>query len=151
MVRIYNVINCYVMVCVVHILYCSLTCVCMRALRASYNIRRIINVHNDHHYFLRIGWYTSNLLPCVLLTAANSVRIVEVSRTCIQPQRSDGCFDTTWNGISVYACACNTDYCNAANPTRSSLGGVLLRLLLATAVWLIQATIRVWPQRGVYL
>ena len=72
------------------------------------------------------------------LTSANSVRLVEVSRTCIQPQRDDGCFDTTWNGISVYACACNTDYCNTANPTISPPWGVLAQFLLAVTVWLIQ-------------
>ncbi|KAK7097924.1 hypothetical protein V1264_004828 [Littorina saxatilis] len=67
---------------------------------------------------------------------SDSVRIVEVTRTCFE-QRDDGCYDTTYNSISVEACACNTDYCNASPPASSAAKGALLRLVVSAAVCLI--------------
>ncbi|KAL8584528.1 hypothetical protein ACOMHN_016848 [Nucella lapillus] len=67
---------------------------------------------------------------------SDSVRIVEVTRTCIA-QREEGCYSDRWNGLSVEACACNTDFCNSAPTTPPLLGGLLMQVFLAGAVgWL---------------
>lgn len=47
----------------------------------------------------------------IIFFPANKVRIVEVTRMCIE-LRGDGEYSTVWNGISVSANACNSDYCN---------------------------------------
>lgn len=38
---------------------------------------------------------------------------VEITRGCVS-QTDEGCQDTTYDGISVEACTCNSDYCNLA-------------------------------------
>uniref|UniRef100_K1PN44 Casein kinase II subunit beta n=1 Tax=Magallana gigas TaxID=29159 RepID=K1PN44_MAGGI len=43
----------------------------------------------------------------------SGVRTVEITRGC-DPQTKDGCWDGSYNGISVYICACNSDYCNSS-------------------------------------
>ncbi|KAK3099921.1 hypothetical protein FSP39_011807 [Pinctada imbricata] len=42
------------------------------------------------------------------------VDVVEVTRGCVE-QTGDKCFDSSFNGISVYSCTCNTNYCNSAS------------------------------------
>lgn len=60
---------------------------------------------------------------------SNQVRVVEVTRTCVAQQR-DGCSNVNWNGITVEACACNTDYCNAVGRTHSAPLHLMAQLLL---------------------
>lgn len=38
---------------------------------------------------------------------------IEITRACVI-QTSERCTDTTYDGISVTACTCNSDYCNQA-------------------------------------
>lgn len=59
----------------------------------------------------------------------SGVRTVEINRGC-DPQTKDGCWDGSYNGISVYICACNSDYCNGfQRPLVSVMLLILLTLL----------------------
>ncbi|KAK7498707.1 hypothetical protein BaRGS_00010084 [Batillaria attramentaria] len=67
---------------------------------------------------------------------SNQVRIVEITRTCVA-QRSEGCEDTRWNGISVKGCYCNTDFCNTADSLRMISAFAVFRVLLPViVVWI---------------
>ncbi|XP_061165386.1 uncharacterized protein LOC133174304 [Saccostrea echinata] len=59
----------------------------------------------------------------------NGVRTVEITRGCI-PQTTDDCHDGNYNGISVYICTCNSDYCNNAQGSKSSTSLILLLTVL---------------------
>lgn len=61
----------------------------------------------------------------------SGVRTVEITRAC-DPQTKDGCWDGSYNGISVYICACNSDYCNSSH--RLCLSMKLLILLTSLSL-----------------
>lgn len=50
-------------------------------------------------------------------------------------QSNDGCTDEQYNGISVNACRCNTDYCNTAANIHISMATAIVSLV--TMIYLI--------------
>lgn len=70
----------------------------------------------------------------------SGVRTVEITRGC-DPQTKDGCWDGSYNGISVYICACNSDYCNSSQGLFVSMKLLILltslSVLYITKSWLI--------------
>ncbi|XP_076070249.1 uncharacterized protein LOC143041956 [Mytilus galloprovincialis] len=50
---------------------------------------------------------------CIKRRGRRSGSGIEITRACVI-QTSERCTDTTYDGISVTACTCNSDYCNQA-------------------------------------
>ncbi|XP_071087928.1 uncharacterized protein [Haliotis cracherodii] len=57
--------------------------------------------------------------------------MVEITRGCMPQQSSVECRDTQHNGLDVYGCTCNTDYCNNSLRMSASISGVFVTALLA--------------------
>lgn len=75
----------------------------------------------------------------------SGVRTVEITRGC-DPQTKDGCWDGSYNGISVYICACNSDYCNSSQGLFVSMQLLILltslSVLYITKSWLIDCLLK---------
>ena len=50
---------------------------------------------------------------CIKRRGRRSGSGLEITRECVI-QTDERCYDTTYDGISVEACTCNSDYCNTA-------------------------------------
>lgn len=67
----------------------------------------------------------------------SGVRTVEITRGC-DPQTKDSCWDGSYNGISVYICACNSDYCNSSQGLFVSMK-LLILLTSLSVLYILQS------------